>query len=344
MKKIRLTGKILAVSLTLTFLLTACTEDGGSGAGTAGSGRTVELSGSTSVQPFAEVLAAEYENFHGGSPVDVQGGGSTNGIRSARSGVADIGMSSRKLGGDELELEHVVIALDGLALIVHPDNTLVNNLTMEQIRGIYAREITCWSEVGGVAGAIHAVSREEGSGTRGAFETDVMRELVSSFETHEVPVPPCENCEFCEECADEDGNRTVMFEREVITEVHHHIHARTIVLNTNGAIRQFVAGNSNAIGYISLGTVEIEGLPPVKAVSIDNGNGPVAPTAENVLSEVYSLARPFILIIGEDPMPETRNFINFVLSNEGQEVLGAYGLVRGLDATGLPFESIGGES
>jgi phosphate transport system substrate-binding protein len=252
--------------------------------------------------------------------------------------MADIGMSSRGLRGEELESRHVTIARDGLALVVNQDNP-VADLTLEQIREIYTREITNWSELGWNAplsnGDIHVVTREEGSGTRGAFEEMVMQWRTTAVTQVEVPVPPCESCEHCESCGE---GRTVTYERRDVTNHSASIHARTIVLNTNGAIRQFVAGNPNAIGYISLGTVEIDGLDPVIGVRI----GGVEPTPENVLNESYGLFRPFIFIIGGDEdepaSPETRTFVEFILSNEGQGFLTEkYGLVQSPDASGLSF-------
>jgi phosphate transport system substrate-binding protein len=321
MKRIRIFALLVAAGI----MLTACAEGGS--AGSSGTGETVEISGSTSVQPFIEVLAEEYERDFGGSPVDVQGGGSSTGILAARRGMANIGMSSRTLRAGETELDSGIIlraytiALDGLALVVHPSNP-VSDLTLEQIRAIYTREITDWSELdttGQKSGAIHVVTREEGSGTRGAFE-----ELVMQWREERIEIPdPCDNCHLCEE-----HSSVVIRENHVAD-----IHARTIVLNTNGAIRQFVAGNPNAIGYISLGTVEIDGLDPVKGLNIDG----VEPTPENVFNESYGLFRPFIFLISEDETDETNTFIDFVLSNEGQAKLAQHGLIRSPNATGLDF-------
>ena len=133
----------------------------------------VVISGSTSVQPYIEILAEEYAHLYPEKVVDVQGGGSSAGIMAVESGIADIGMSSRLLKADEQHLWVIEIAKDGLALIVHPDNP-VSNLSLAQIRGIYAGEITSWRELTGVNAKIHIIAREEGSGTRSAFEDLVM--------------------------------------------------------------------------------------------------------------------------------------------------------------------------
>ena len=157
--------KIIAI-MALVLLMTAC------GSGKSDGGK-VEISGSTSVLPYMEMLASEYMQ-QTGKIIEVGGGGSSAGISNARSGVSDIGMSSRTLSAEEeASLTVYEVARDGLAIILHPANP-VSDLTVSQIRDIYAERITDWSEVGGNAGSITLVTRESGSGTRDAFEEMVM--------------------------------------------------------------------------------------------------------------------------------------------------------------------------
>lgn len=134
------------------------------------------LAGSTSVQPFAETLSEAYMVLHSEITIDVQGGGSSAGIMSAKTNTADIGMSSRSLKDDEVELWSVEIAKDGLAVIVHSKNA-IQNLTLSQVRDIYAGVITNWKELGGEDAKIHVITREEGSGTRSAFESLLMDKI-----------------------------------------------------------------------------------------------------------------------------------------------------------------------
>jgi len=148
-------------------LTSACSKPAKSG---------IILAGSTSVQPFAEALAEEYVKLNKDIEIDVQGGGSAAGIMSAQTNTADIGMSSRDLAGDEKKLWYVEIARDGLAVIVNPKNS-VSNLTLAQARDIYSGAITNWSQLGGADHEIHVIAREEGSGTRSAFESLVMNKL-----------------------------------------------------------------------------------------------------------------------------------------------------------------------
>lgn len=134
------------------------------------------LAGSTSVQPFAETLSEAYMKLHSEISIDVQGGGSSAGIMSAQTNTADIGMSSRSLKDNEKTLWSVEIARDGLAVIIHPQNT-ITSLTLNQVRDIYAGVITNWSQLGGIDKRIHVITREEGSGTRSAFEDLLMNKI-----------------------------------------------------------------------------------------------------------------------------------------------------------------------
>lgn len=130
----------------------------------------VVLAGSTSVLPFAE----RWAELYGGGKVTVQAGGSTAGIRAARDGTADIGMSSRALRDDETAgLIATPVARDGVAIIVHEDNA-VRALSLAQLREIYAGRVRRWRDVGGTDDLITVITREEGSGTRDMFEELVM--------------------------------------------------------------------------------------------------------------------------------------------------------------------------
>ncbi len=108
--------------------------------------------------------------------VNVQGGGSTAGIRSAQTGIANIGTSSRNLHPEEKGLFEIPVAYDGIAVIVNPQNPL-KNLATETLRAIYSGKILSWKQLGGVDHRITTITREEGSGTRGAFEELAMEKV-----------------------------------------------------------------------------------------------------------------------------------------------------------------------
>jgi phosphate transport system substrate-binding protein len=134
----------------------------------------IEIAGSTSVQPVAEKLAHKYMEINPDVKINVQGGGSSLGIRSASQAIVDIGMSSRNLEPDEKEnLNEYLIGKEGIVIAVNLDNPL-EDLSIEQLKDIFSGKITNWKEVGGPDAEINVISREEGSGTRSAFEELVM--------------------------------------------------------------------------------------------------------------------------------------------------------------------------
>ncbi len=261
----------LAMSLWPGVLLSGCSRPGSR------SGSSITLAGSTSVQPFAEMLAEEYAKLYPDRPpVNVQGGGSSAGVRAAMTGAAEIGMLSRELNLEERELTEIAIAHDAIALVVHPTNP-VSGLSKDQVRKVFSGEIADWGVFGGNGHRINVVSREEGSGTRGAFEELVM-----------------------------DGAITL---------------PRAVVQDSNGAVRETVAGDKAGIGYLSLGLVDDR----VKALDIDG----VAPTIENAQEGAYALVRPFLFVYLGDLSAEAQAFLDFVLGEEGQAMLAGEGLVTG---------------
>ncbi len=110
---------------------------------------TIVCAGSTSVSPLMEKLAEAYQVYNPDVEVEIQATGSSSGMTAAIDGVCDIGMASRELKDSELEkgLEPMVIAMDGIAVVVNNDNA-VNDLTSEQITAIFTGEITDWSDLG----------------------------------------------------------------------------------------------------------------------------------------------------------------------------------------------------
>jgi len=142
----------------------------------------ITVAGSTSVEPFAELLAEEYMIRHPQSHIYVQGGGSTAGIEAVRSRAAHIGMSSRHLMSEEKDLHAVMIAQDAIAIIVHPNNP-VNDLSLDEVKQIFSGKISNWVTLGGSSRPITLVTREEGSGTREAFQKLVMGKEEISLES-----------------------------------------------------------------------------------------------------------------------------------------------------------------
>ena len=132
---------------------------------------TIAVSGSTSVGPLMEKVAESYEAKNNNVSIEINQVGSSAGIKDAINGVAEIGMSSRDLKDEEKSsgAKGTVIAYDGIAVITNTENK-VKDLTLEQLKDIYTGKITNWKDVGGENGQIVVVSREDGSGTRDAFQ------------------------------------------------------------------------------------------------------------------------------------------------------------------------------
>jgi len=187
--------------------------------------------GSTSVTPIAEELAEAFMEKNPEVTIDIQGIGSSAGVKATKDLTADIGMSSRNLKEEEKTwgLKEYVVAFDGIAVVIHPSNS-VSDLSKEQISDIFSGKITNWSEVGGNDVEILVVSREAGSGTRGAFE-----ELMDLVEKT-------------------DAGKNVSI-----------VKLDALIAEGNGAVKANVASKENSIAYISLSYID----ETVKAVSVD---------------------------------------------------------------------------
>lgn len=133
---------------------------------------TVATDGSTSMEEVIGSLKETFEADNSGITVTYNPTGSGSGITAVAEGRCDIGLSSRNLKNEEKAdgLKETVLAYDGIAIIVHPDNP-VSNLTLEKVAAIYTGEIKNWKEVGGNDAEIVLIGREAGSGTRDGFES-----------------------------------------------------------------------------------------------------------------------------------------------------------------------------
>jgi phosphate transport system substrate-binding protein len=155
--------------------------------------QTITVDGSTTVGPIAKAFAEYYMKANPGVNITVGESGSGNGAKSLINGTCDVATMSRPLKDSEkksaedagqLPIEYVV-ALDGLAAVVHPSNP-VKGLTIEQLRGIYTGEIRSWQDVGGPDRKIVVVSRDTNSGTYESFETLVMNRMKMAPSTEYV--------------------------------------------------------------------------------------------------------------------------------------------------------------
>lgn len=159
------TMKKMMVAAVSMAMLAGCSNSNSGGKG------TVTTDGSTSMEKVIGALGEAYQQETGvGFTYNPTGSGS--GIKAVQEGRCDIGLSSRALKDEEKEsgLTETVLAYDGIAIIVNPNNT-VEDLSLETIAKIYTGEIKNWSEIGGKDGEIVLIGREAGSGTRDGFES-----------------------------------------------------------------------------------------------------------------------------------------------------------------------------
>lgn len=132
----------------------------------------VSTDGSTSMEEVIGVLGEAFMEENEGINFTYNPTGSGSGIQAVQEGRCDIGLSSRNLKEEEKEegLVETVLAYDGIAMVVNPENP-VNDLDVDTIARIYTGEITNWSEIGGNDAQIVVIGREAGSGTRDGFES-----------------------------------------------------------------------------------------------------------------------------------------------------------------------------
>ena len=153
---------MLAAALALS-VMTGCAQK------TSG---TVTTDGSTSMEKVIGVLGEAFQDENSGVTFTYNPTGSGSGIQAVQEGRCDIGLSSRSLKDEEKSggLTETVLALDGIAVIVHPDNP-VSDLDVDTIAKLYTGEIANWKDVGGNDAPVVLIGREAGSGTREGFET-----------------------------------------------------------------------------------------------------------------------------------------------------------------------------
>lgn len=241
----------------------------------------LQIAGSTTVQPLAEVLAEAFMDANADVVIEIQGGGSSVGVTSAGEDTVDIGNASRNVKDSEMEtfpnLVVHTIAFDGIAIVTNPEIE-IPTLSREQVRGIFSGAITNFSEVGGPDAQIVVVSREEGSGTRAAFE-----ELVMEYK-------------------DESGEKVM----DPIAET-------ALLQQSNGQVSTVVSTTPNTIGYLSFGYLS----DAVKGAAIDG----VAPTVENVKNGTYGIFRPLNMLTNGEAEGLAKAFLDFILSEAGQAIV-----------------------
>ncbi|MEW5768563.1 MAG: phosphate ABC transporter substrate-binding protein [bacterium] len=155
---------------------------------------SIQIKGSDTMVNLVQAWSEAFMQANPGSYVAVTGGGSGTGIAALLNKTCNIAMCSRKMKGKEIELarkkgiepKEITVALDGLAVVVHPSNP-IEQLTIPQLSDIFTGKITDWKEVGGKEGNIVIISREVNSGTHVYFKEHVLSQREYSKEALLVP-------------------------------------------------------------------------------------------------------------------------------------------------------------
>ena len=243
------------------------------------------INGSSTVAPILAEAAVRIEEKNSRLKIDVQTGGSTRGILDTRDGRNSAGMASRDLSADEADgLDIRAIAYDGIAMIVHADNP-IGDLSRDQVRQLFTKEIDDWASVGAPAGAVHVVNKAEGRATLEVF--------LEYFELE---------------------NRQIKADA---------------VIGDNAQGVRLVAGDPQAIGYVSIGEAlhaQERGVP-IKLLA----QGGILPTPETVADGSYPVRRTLNLLFRGEADRTGTEILAFLRSTQGQKIIRGLGFVPAME-------------
>jgi phosphate transport system substrate-binding protein len=249
---------------------------------------SIQIKGSDTMVNLAQAWAEKFMEEHPDNFIAVTGGGSGTGLSSLISSTCDCAMSSRNIKEKEIGLAnkrgidpHEIKVALDGLAVVVNPANPIDRLTMDQLAGIFSGKLTNWKEVGGRDEQIVVLSREVNSGTHVYFKEHVLRKM--------------------------DKNSTAEFA------------PGALMLSSSQAIADEVAGNSAAIGYYGMGYISNKHKPV--SIAKDAQSPPVAPTIENILSGSYPISRPLLLYTNGEPQGLLKEFVDFALSPEGQEIV-----------------------
>jgi phosphate transport system substrate-binding protein len=249
---------------------------------------SIQIKGSDTMVNLGQAWAEAFIEKNPDAFIAVTGGGSGTGIAALINGTCEIAQASRDISKKERELA----AKNGrdvkelkvaidAVAVVVHPSNPVSQLSIEQLSGIFTGEITNWNKVGGKDEAMLVLSRERNSGTHIFILEEVVRK----------------------------GNKKGPEEFAPFV----------LMMSSSQAIEQEVSDNTAAIGYFGMGYLG----PRVKAIGIMNRDTHqyVWPTVEDAASQNYPLSRPLHFYLPGEPTEIVQNFINFVLSEQGQDIV-----------------------
>jgi phosphate transport system substrate-binding protein len=251
---------------------------------TSASAEMIQIKGSDTIINLTQKLAEVYMQQNPGAKISVTGGGSGTGIAALINKKCSIANSSRAINAKEMESattvgvspSRVVIAIDGLSVIVNKDN-LLTKLTSVEIGKIYRGEITNWSDVGGSDMPINLYGRQSNSGTYGFFREMVLKGEYSS---------------------------------------------RMNSMNGSSQIVEAVKADPSGIGYVGVGYVQhADGITVLDVSSNPDGAYKSPMDKQAVENGSYPIARPLYQYVNGTPSGETKKFLQFELSEQGQKIV-----------------------
>jgi phosphate transport system substrate-binding protein len=294
---------VLTFFLLIAFVLTSCGPT--SSAETASDSQTayIENKGSDTIVNLALAWAERYQGEHPDIRISVTGGGSGTGIAALVNKTVDIANASRKIKSEELD-EAKANGVDPVEHIIARDaiavivnpENPVNELTLQQISDIYSGKISNWKEVGGEDRPIVRLSRETNSGTHVYFLETVLRLGSKEDKT--------------------------LFSMD------------TLLLPSSEGIIAEVRQNPNAIGYDGLGYVPKD----LKMIAIAKkaGGAYVLPSIATVNDKTYAIARDLYMYTNGEATGAVKDYLNWILSPEAQQIVAELGFVPALNPNPSP--------
>ena len=249
---------------------------------------TIQIKGSDTMVNLGQAWCEGFNKKHPNVNISVTGGGSGTGIAALISGTCDIAESSRALADKEINQARgrgVSPVQRIVALdglaVVVNPKNPVKNLTFDQLRDIFMGNIDNWQTVGGKNIPIVILSREVNSGTHIFFKEHVLR------------------------MGDPKGPEEFS--------------PSALLMPSSQAIADEVSANENAIGYYGMGYIS----PRQKTIAVGKSkDGPfIEPTTENVKTDIYPISRPLYMCTDGEPEGPIKDFIDFVYSKEGQDIV-----------------------
>ena len=256
----------------------------------------ISVKGSDTMVNLAQKWAEVYMQKNPNVSIQVTGGGSGTGVAALLNGTTDLANSSRELKDSEYEtakqkgVTPIVyeVALDGIAIIVHPENK-IDNLTIKQVSDIFSGKITNWKQLGGPDMIVTLYGRENSSGTYEFFKEHVLGKDETGKQVDYAPA--------------------------------------TQVLQGTAALGEAVARDVKGIGYGGVGYFAQRNDVKILHLKSDENSPAISPAENNkvnyevIWNKSYSISRYLYCFTNGEAKDELKKYIDFIISPEGQKVV-----------------------